>query len=111
MVFGNLNSVLENEQTIMEAVESNILTQQLMNRGAFEKRQSKVSKILYALSHYGMNYSDQVLKNMHAIPADKSLQPKDDLLINQSLYGGMMNNWRVKGEEDRDFKEKTLEQK
>ena len=111
MVFGNLNSVLENEQTIMEAVESNILTQQLMNRGAFEKRQSKVSKILYALSHYGMNYSDQVLNNMHAIPADKSLQPKDDLLINQSLYGGMLNNWRVKGEEDKDFKEKTLEQK
>lgn len=110
MVFGNLNSVLENEQTIMEAVESNILTQQLQNRD-FEKRQSRVSKILYALSHYGMNYSDQVIKNMHAIPADKSLQPKDDLMQNQSLYGGMMNNWRVKGEEDRDFKEKTLEQK
>ena len=110
MVFGNLNSVLENEQTIMEAVESNILTQQLQNRD-FEKRQSRVSKILYALSHYGMNYSDQVIKNMHAIPADKSLQPKDDLMQNQSLYGGMMNNWRVKGEEDREFKEKTLEQK
>lgn len=110
MVFGNLNSVLENEQTIMEAVESNILTQQLLNN-RFEQRQSRVSKILYALSHYGMNYTDQVLKNMHAIPADKSLQPKEDALFNQSLYGGMMNNWRVKGEEDRDFKEKTLEQK
>jgi hypothetical protein len=48
---------------------------------------------------------------MHAIPADKSLQPKDDLIINQSIYGGMMNNWRVKGEEDKDFKDKTLEQR
>lgn len=110
MIFGNLSSVLENEQTIMEAVESNILTQQLLNNST-EKRQSRVSKILYALSHYGMNYSDQVLKNMHAIPADKSLQPKDDLMINQSIYGGMMNNWRVKGEEDKDFKDKTLEQR
>ena len=110
MIFGNLNSVLENEQTIMEAVESNILTQQLLNNN-YEKKQSKVSKILYALSHYGMNYSDQVLKNMHAIPADKSLQPKDDSILNQSIYGGMMNNWRVKSEEDRDFREKTLEQK
>ena len=82
MVFGNLNSVLENEQTIMEAVESNILTQQLLN-GQTERKQSRVSKILYALSHYGMNYSDQVMKNIRAIPADKSLQPKDDLLINQ----------------------------
>lgn len=110
MVFGNLNSVLENEQTIMEAVESNILTQQLLS-GQAEKKQSKVSKILYSLSHYGMSYSDQVMKNIRAIPADKSLQPKDDLLINQSLYGGMLNNWRQKGEEDKDFKEKTLEEK
>ena len=84
MVFGNLNSVLENEQTIMEAVESNILTQQLLS-GKAEKKQSRVSKILYSLSHYGMNYSDQVMKNIRAIPADKSLQPKDDLHINQSL--------------------------
>ena len=110
MVFGNLNSVLENEQTIMEAVESNILTQQLLNNNS-NLKQSRVSKILYALSHYGMNYSDQVMKNMHAVPADKRLQPKDDLMINQSIYGGMMNNWKQKAEEDKPFKEKTLEQK
>lgn len=110
MVFGNLNSVLENEQTIMEAVESNILTQQLLNNNS-NLKQSRVSKILYALSHYGMNYSDQVMKNMHAVPADKRLQPKTDLMINQSIYGGMMNNWKQKAEEDKPFKEKTLEQK
>ena len=66
MVFGNLNSVLENEQTIMEAVESNILTQQLLS-GQAEKKQSRVSKILYSLSHYGMNYSDQVMKKITQI--------------------------------------------
>ena len=111
MVFGNLNSVLENEQNIMEAVESNILTQQLLKNNQVGKRKSVVSKILSSISHYGMEYSDDILNNIRAIPADKALQPKDDLLLNQSLYGGMMNNWKVKGEEDKDFKEKTLEQK
>jgi len=110
MIFGNLNSVLEDEQSIMEAVESNILTQQQFNTQVM-KKQSRVSKILYSLSHYGMNYTDQVLKNMHAIPADKDLRPKEDSIMTQSIYGGMMNNFRVKGEEERDFHEKTLEQR
>lgn len=110
MIFGNLNSVLEDEQSIMEAVESNILTQQQFNTQVM-KKQSRVSKILYSLSHYGMNYTDQVLKNMHAIPADKDLRPKEDSIMTQSIYGGMMNNFRVKSEEERDFHEKTLEQR
>jgi len=110
MIFVNLNSVFEHEQSIMEAVESNILTQQQFNTQVM-KKQSRVSKILYSLSHYGMNYTDQVLKNMHAIPADKDLRPKEDSIMTQSIYGGMMNNFRVKGEEERDFHEKTLEQR
>lgn len=111
MVFGNLNSVLENEQTIMEAVESNLLTQRLINNSN-QRRQGFISKILTSLSHYGMNYDDQVMKNIRAIPADKSLQPKEDLLINQSLYGTTtMNNWKMGGEEDKDYREKTLEGK
>ena len=75
MILGNLNSVLENESTIMEAVESNIITQQLLNNQQV-KKQSRISRILSALSNYGMNYTDQVMKNMRAIPADKALQPK-----------------------------------
>lgn len=110
MIFGNLNSVLEDEQTIMEAVESNILTQQQFNTNVM-KKQSRVSKILYSLSHYGMNYTDQVMKNMRAIPADKDLRPKEDSFMTQSIYGGMMNNFRVKAEEERAFNEKTLEQR
>ena len=113
MIFGNLSSVLENEQTIMEAVESNILTQQLLNNSSstYKLSRSRISKILSSLSHYGMNYDDQILKNMRAIPADKALQPKEEGILNQSLYGGMMNNWKVKGEEDKQFREKTIEQK
>ena len=110
MILGNLNSVLENESTIMEAVESNIITQQLLQNQTI-KKQSRISKILSALSNYGMNYTDQVIKNMRAIPADKALQPKEDALINQSLYGINTTNWRVKGEEEKDYREKTLEQK
>ena len=74
------------------------------------QKKSKLSSILNSLSRYGMNYDDDVIKNMKAIPADKSLQPKDDPLLQQSLYG-QMNNWRVKSEEDKSFKEKTLQQK
>ena len=110
MIFGNLSSVLENESTIMEAVESNIITQQLLQNQS-SKKQSRVSKILATLSHYGMNYDDQVLKNMRAFPADKALQPKDEVMYNQSVYGVTVNNWKVKGEEEKDFKDKTLEQK
>lgn len=110
MIFGNLSSVLEDEATIMEAVESNIITQQLLQNQVI-KKQSRISKILTSLSHYGMNYDDQVIKNMRAFPADKALQPKEEAMYNQSVYGITMNNWKVKGEEEKDFREKTLEQK
>ena len=110
MIFGNLSSVLEDEATIMEAVESNIITQQLLQNQVVRK-QSRISKILTSLSHYGMNYDDQVIRNMRAFPADKALQPKEEAMYNQSVYGITMNNWKVKGEEEKDFREKSLEQK
>lgn len=103
MIFGNLRNVLEGEETIFEAAQNNGL--------GYAKPQSTWSKILTSFAHYGMNYNDQVYKNMKAVPADKALQPKDDALINQSIYNGMLNNWKVKPEEDKPFKEKTLEQK
>ena len=109
MILGNLSGILENEQSIMEAVESNILSQQILNNGQFKKR-NFVSKILSSLSHYGMNYDDQIIRNMRAVPADKSLIAKDDY-DTQSIYASTINNWRIKGEEDKDFKDKTLEQK
>lgn len=53
---------------------------------------------------------------MHAIPADKNLQKLmngDNAILDQQLYGSWLNNntWRVKSEEDKNFSEKTLEQK
>jgi len=109
MIFGNLEQVLEGNQTIVEAM-------QLQDNGFgaqnTTKRRGAISKILKALSHYGMSYDDDVYKNMVAIPADKELQPKDPMTM-QSLYGStsFMNNWKIKSEEDKAFREKTLDQK
>ena len=103
MIFGNLSSVLENDETLYQAVERTTKVNEA-------KAPSKWSSLLTNISHYGMNYNKKIYNNMIAIPADKNLQPKDDL-FNQSLYGGMMNNWKSKPEEDKPFREKTLEQK
>lgn len=102
MIFGNLASVLDNEQTLYEAVQQNITEY---------KKPSKWATLLTNLSHYGMNYNDQIYKNMTAVPADKHLVNKEEAMVNQSLYGGQMDNWRNKGEEEKAFREKTLEQK
>ena len=103
MILGNLEKVLENEQSINEAVKQNFDAsyQNMM------QKPTKWSKILTSLSHYGMNYSDQVYKNMVAFPADKAIQPKDDVALQQVLMGSSMNNWKVKPEEEKSFAEKT----
>lgn len=107
MIIGDINSVLEGEQTIMEAVNDNF-KQSMMNI----KKPTKWSKILTTLSHYGMNYDDKVFKNMQAIPADKMLQPKEEVgLLQQNLYGSWLNNWKVKPDEEKTFAEKTFDQK
>ena len=106
MILGNLENVLENEQSINEAVQNNF-----GKSYSNIQKPTKWSKILTSLSHYGMNYSEDVYKNMVAFPADKALQPKDDFMLQQVLMGSTMNNWKVKPEEDKSFSEKTLEQK
>ena len=107
MIIGDINSVLEGEQTIMEAVNDNF-KQSMMNI----KKPTKWSKILTTLSHYGMNYDDKVFKNMQAIPADKMLQPKEEVgILQQNLYGSWLNNWKIKPDEEKTFSEKTFDQK
>ena len=100
MIFGNLLEALEDDNTHYIVKES---------KSTYQKK-SKLASVLGSLSRYGMNYDDDIFKNMKAIPADKILQPKDDPMLQQSLYG-QMNNWRTKSEEDKPFREKTLQQK
>ena len=113
MILGDLNSVFDGERSIYEAVQSNFQNsyENIKNANSGMKKPTKWSKILTSLSHYGMNYEDKVYKNMVAVPADKALQPKDDVLLQQTLYGSSMNNWRQKQEEDKPYSQKTLEQK
>ena len=106
MILGNLENTLSNEQTILENINDNLKDTML---GI--KKPTRWNKLLTALSHYGMNYDDKIYKNMQAIPADKLLQPKDDLLMLQQNLYGWQNNWKVKQEEEKDFNEKTLDQK
>ena len=100
MIFGNL----------LEALEEDDKTTVIKESKNSEPKKSKIASILSSLSRYGMNYDDDIIKNMKAIPADRVLQPKDDPLLQQSLYG-QMNNWRNKSEEDKSFREKSLQQK
>lgn len=106
MRLGNLENALDGEQSIYEAIESNVVTNNY-NTGGY--RPSRISRFFKVISNYGMSYDDKIIKNMKAIPASKDLRSDD--LTDQSIYNGMLDNWRVKGEEERPFAQKTLEQK
>ena len=108
MKFGNLNEVFENEKTIYEKIDDINKEHMLLES---QKKQGKFSKLLTTLSRYGMTYTDQVLKNMQAIPADRNLQNKEDIGYHQSLYQGWDNSWTPKKEEDKSYSEKALIEK
>lgn len=70
-----------------------------------------ISKFFSDMARFGMHYDDQVIDNMRAIPADKSLMPKQDQLINQDLFTTAAANWKVKSNADKNFFEKDFSQK
>lgn len=108
MKFGNLNEVFDNEKTIYEKIDDINKEHMLLES---QKKQGKFSKLLTTLSRYGMTYTDQVLKNMQAVPADRNLQNKEDIGYHQSLYQGWDNSWTPKKEEDKSYSEKALIEK
>mgnify|MGYP006923334460 CR=1 FL=1 len=103
MIFGKLNDVFENENSILESIQQ---------QDTDYKKPSFVSELLTKLSRYGMTYSEDVYKNMHALPANPDLIPKSFDQIN-NIYGSMIekSDYRVKGEEDKPYNEKTLPQR
>lgn len=106
MVFGNLEDVLSQEKNLIEMINENYanVTKDL-------KKPTKWSKILTTLSHFGMDYSDKIYKNMQAIPAEKILQNKNDVMSLQANIYGWGNDWIIKPEEEKSFNEKTFKQK
>ena len=101
MKFGRLDEVFQGEQSIFEALTPDKEI----------KAPSKVSEILHKLSHYGMAYSKDVYMNMHAIPANTDLIPGElNNIVN--IYGNAFKDgYHVKGEEDKPYAEKTMDQK
>lgn len=75
------------------------------------KGKRTIAKFFSEMSRFGMHYEDQVIANMRAIPADKSLLPKDFQLQNQDLFTMAAANWKQKSNADKNIFEKDLPQK
>lgn len=73
-----------------------------------EKKKRLISKFFSNMSRLGMEYEDQVIKNMRAIPADKNLLPKENQLVNQDLFSQMISGWKQKENKDKSFFEKDF---
>ena len=107
MKLGNLESIFTDGNNLYDAINENLKPQTYLAG----KKPKRLSRILTTLSHYGMKIDDKVYKNMRAIPADKALQPKDDAILQTTLWGAGANNWKIKPEEEKSFSEKSLTQK
>lgn len=76
-----------------------------------KKNKRTIAKFFSNLSRMGMEYEDDVIKNMKAIPADKNLIPKPTQLVNQDLFSQLSSSWKVKQNQDKGFFEKDFPQK
>ena len=76
-----------------------------------EKKKGTIARFFSNMARFGMNYEDDVIKNMRAIPADKNLLPKETQLVNQDLFSQLSSNWKVKSNADKNFFEKDFAQK
>lgn len=76
-----------------------------------KKKKSKIAKFFSNMARLGMDYEDDVISNMRAIPADKNYLPKQNQLLNQDLFSQLNSNWKVKQNQDKGFFEKDFPQK
>lgn len=76
-----------------------------------KKKKRKINQFFSNLSRFGMNYDDDVIENMRALPADKSMLPKEAQIENQSLFNQLLSAWKVKDNKDKNFFEKDYAQK
>lgn len=73
-----------------------------------KKKKGIIAKVFSNLSRWGMDYEEDIIKNMRAIPADKNLLPKPFQLENQDLFTQLSSNWKVKSNADKNFFEKDF---
>lgn len=111
MIFGSLNDVMEGEKSVAQLVSESYKRNDYNSYDSNKKKPSgKISNILKKLSNFGMSYSDDVLRNMSAQPADPALQSAD-MGIMQRMYYNYAPDWKNKQEEDKPFRDKSLADK
>ena len=71
-----------------------------------KKKKSLIAKVFSNLSRLGMDYDEQVVQNMRAIPADPNLVDKQYKLLNGDLFNSLGSSWKVKSDRDKNFFEK-----
>ena len=76
-----------------------------------EKKKGKIAKFFSNMSRLGMNYDEDVINNLRALPADKNLLPKNEQLQNQDLFSQLSSAWKTKQNADKNFFEKDFAQK
>ena len=76
-----------------------------------KKKKNLVAKFFSNMSRMGMNYEDDAVANMRALPADKSLIPKPDQFVQQDLFAQLSSSWKVKNNQDKNFFEKDFQEK
>ena len=76
-----------------------------------KKKKNLIAKFFSNMSRLGMDYEDDVISNMRAIPADKNLLPKENQLQQQDLFQQLSSAWKVKQNADKNFFEKDFPQK
>lgn len=76
-----------------------------------EKRKGKIARFFSNMARMGMNYDEDVIKNLRAMPADKNLLPKPEQFQNQDLFSQLSSAWKVKQNADKNFFEKDFSQK
>ena len=73
-----------------------------------KKKKKLIAKVFSNLSRWGMDYDEDIIKNLRAIPADKNLLPKPFQLENQDLFTQLSSGWKVKSNADKNFFEKDF---
>lgn len=76
-----------------------------------KKKPNLISRFFSDMSRFGMSYDEDVIKNMRAIPADKSFIPKPEQFLQQDLFSLMSSPWKVKSNADKSFYEKDYPMK
>ena len=71
-----------------------------------KKKKRMITKLFSNLSRLGMDYDDEIIENMRAVPADPNLMTDQEKLMDKSLLASINSNWKVKSDRDKNFFEK-----